>query len=139
MWVHFFVLGTSRHIAGCLAFLPTASTKCQWLPHMLLRQIPNLVGGLPPPGEQLPSGSGHPSIQVLVQCCSLIFFSSRERSLFLSLHTFVIPPGSPSDPTHHTVRALLTCPSPHLGSQEPSPFTIEPQVSLSGEHTVGTQ
>lgn len=68
-----------------------------------------------------------------------LLFIKGALTLSESLHTFVIPPGSPSDPTHHTVRALLTCPSPHLGSQEPSPFTIEPQVSLSGEHTVGTQ
>lgn len=139
MWAHFFVLGTSWHIAGCLAFLPTATTKCQWLPRMLSRQIPTLVGGFLPPGELLPSASGHPFIQVLAQCCSPISFSSRERPLFLSLHTFVIPPGSPSDLTHHTLRALLTCPSPHPGSQESLPFTIEPQDILSAWHTVGTQ
>lgn len=132
--VSFLTQGTGRHIARCPAFLPTATTECQWLPHTLLRRIPALVGTLLPPGEQSglvdptmppprswPNAVHSPSHQGGISAfggSSHICHSPREPTILGELCSFVhLPPGSP----------------------EPSPFAIELQVSLSAWHTVGTQ
>lgn len=138
--ISFLMQGTGQHIAQCPAFLPTATTKCQWLPHMLLRQIAALVGTLLPPGEHsglvdrtMPRPRSwpnaiHPSPS---HQGGISAFGGSSRICHSSRDPTLIPP---------TILGEL-CLFVHLppGSQEPSPFTIELQVNLNAWHTVGTQ